>query len=699
MNLKASEQFGTYYARLPLVQSATIVHGNALRLDWESVVPKNELSYILGNPPFVGYSNQSAGQKDDILSVYLDANGKPFKTAGKIDYVAAWYYKAAKYIHGAQVSAATGLQPISQRFSPSQMNDGLSPTFERGWTPQADGGLLPFEKRAIRAAFVSTNSITQGEQVANLWKPLFEMFGIQIDFAYRTFKWSNEAKGKAAVHCVIIGFSTKANTLLPFERGWTAEPDGGLLPFKKDTRYGEDLLPRNKTLKSHSRQLRTNATKQERHLWYDFLRHCEPRFTRQRIIGEYIVDFYCHEAALIIELDGGHHYDSEAMEYDKTRTAYLNALGLQVLRFANNEVEMNFAGVCAAIQERLNKTPDKPLSAAGGGLPLSKGDKKPPPRGHLPSRGNVRERIIYDSDGTKIPAKNINPYLVDAPDVLIASRSKPICDVPIMYLGNKPADGGHLILTSTEKDALLAQEPQAEKLIKRYIGAVEFINGKERFCLWLKDIPYSDVKKCPSVMERLKRVRAFRLASTAKPTVEKAETPHLFFFISQPENDYLLIPSTSSENRPYIPIGYMDKDTVSGNANMILPEATLYHFGVLTSNVHMAWVRAVCGRLKSDYRYTGAIVYNNFPWPDAANEQKALIEKLAQGVLDARALYPGSTLADMYGENSMPFHPELVKAHKELDRAVMRLYGFTKDMAESAIVAALMERYQNMIYG
>jgi len=468
MNLRASEQFGQYFARLPLKQSATIIHGNALRIDWERVVRKGELSYILGNPPFVGASMMSAEQKAEAVAIF----GK-IKLSNSIDYVGAWYHKAAAYIQGTN----------------------------------------------IKCAFVSTNSITQGEQVAPLWGKMFEEYGVHIDFCYRTFKWANEAKGKAAVHCVIIGFSL----------------------------------------------------------------------------------------------------------YD------------------NNK------------------------------------------------------KIIYDGE-EKTVAKNINAYLVDAPSVLITSRSNPICDVPTMLLGNKPSDGGYLILTADEKDELLAKEPQASKLIKRYIGSVEFINNKERFCLWLKDVPFSDVKKCPSVLERIEKVKAFRLASTAKPTVEKAEIPHLFFFISQPNNDYLLIPSVSSENRKYIPIGYIDKQTISSNANSIIPNASLYHFGVLTSCVHMAWVRAVCGRLEMRYRYSGSIVYNNFPWADVTDEQKAEIEKLAQGVLDARLLYSNSTLADMYGENSMAFHPELVKAHQHLDRAVMKLYGFPiKDTTEAVCVALLMERYRELV--
>ena len=468
MNNRVADHFGIPFVRLPLRASATIVNGNALRLDWTEIVPKHELSYILGNPPFVGASMMSAEQKNDAVAIF----GK-IKLSNSIDYVGAWYHKAAAYILGT----------------------------------------------AIRVAFVSTNSITQGEQVAPLWGKMFDTYGVHIDFSYRTFKWSNEGKGKAAVHCVIIGFSS----------------------FR-----------------------------------------------------------------------------------------------------------------------------------------------------------NAAPRIIYQEDDTTVIAQNINPYLIDAPDVLIASRSKPICDVPQMYLGNKPADGGHLILTAEERVAIISKEPDAARVIKPYVGATEFINGGERYCIWLQNVPYSAIKNCPLILHRIEQVRAFRLNSSARPTVEKADTPHLFFFISQPKNDYLLIPSTSSENRRYIPIGYLCAEVITSNANMILPNATLFHFGILTSNVHNAWMRVVCGRLKSDYRYTGAIVYNNFPWPRPTDAQKAVIEAAAQGVLDTRAMYPNSTLADMYGEDSMPFHPALVSAHKKLDKAVWAAYGFTPRThpSEASVVASLMEMWR-----
>ncbi|MCL2304153.1 MAG: hypothetical protein FWC43_02275 [Planctomycetaceae bacterium] len=469
MNREATKELGAYYVRLPLTQSATIIHGNALRIDWESVVPKNELSYIISNPPYVGYSFQTKSQKEDVLSIYLDARGNPLKTAGKIDYVAAWYYKAAKMMAGTR----------------------------------------------IHTAFVSTNSITQGEQVAAIWKPLFEMFGVHIDFAYRTFKWTNEAKGKAAVHCVIIGFSA--------------------------------------------------------------------------------------------------------------------------------------------------------------------------------SQG--RKKVIYDGK-EKIAVNNINPYLVDAPDILVEGRNNALGDVPAMVYGNKPTDGGHLFIKAEEIEGFLIKEPKSEKYIKKVYGSEEYINNLDRYCLWLVGAEPSELKKMPLVMERIDNVRKFRLASKKGATRDSAATPTLFQEVRQPTSNYIIIPRVSSERRNVIPIGFLPPDIIVNDSVQIIPDATLYHFGILTSSVHMAWTRAVCGRLKSDYRYSKDIVYNNFPWPTATEEQKGTIEMLAQAVLDARAKFLDSSLADLYDPLTMP--PELLKAHQTLDRAVMKLYGFGKDLSEHAIVAKLMERYQKL---
>ncbi len=457
---------------LPLKSYANIVEGNALRIDWETVVPKNKLNYIMGNPPFVGYSLQTTEQKQDILSIYVDEKGKPYKTAGKIDYVAGWYFKAAQMIANTN----------------------------------------------IRVAFVSTNSITQGEQVAAVWKPLYDRFNIHIDFAHRTFRWDSEASVKAHVHCVIVGFST----------------------------------------------------------------------------------------------------------------AY-----------------------------------------------------------------NPREKQLYSSERMQL-VKNINAYLIEAPDVFVESRTKPLADVPAMSSGGKPVEGGNLIFTEQEKEEFLAIEPNADLYFRPFMGSDDFINGHTRWCLWLLNASPKDLRSLPHVMERVEKVREFREASVKAATREYAAYPTRFMEIKQPNSDFLMIPATSSENRRYVPIGYLDKNVIASNAASFVPDATIYHFGVLTSNVHMAWMRAVCGRLEMRYRYSVNIVYNNFPWPTPTDEQKAVIEKTAQAILDSRAKYPDCSLADLYDEVAMP--PELRKAHQENDKAVMRAYGFWGKLnTESECVAELMKMYQELV--
>lgn len=454
---------------LPLRSYANIVEGNALRIDWESVVPKDKLTYIMGNPPFVGYSLQSKEQKNDMLSIYVDEKGKPYKTAGKIDYVAAWYFKAA------------------------QLMDGTN----------------------IRTAFVSTNSITQGEQVAGVWKPLYDRFSVHIDFAHRTFRWDSEASLKAHVHCVIVGFSVALN---------------------------------------------------------------------------------------------------------------------------------------------------------------------------------LADRRIFDNGSAKV-VKNINAFLVDAPNVFIESRSTPICEVPKMTTGNRPADGGHLIIEKEDYADFVKREPNAVKYIKKLVGSTEFINNKERYCLWLVGASPAEIRKMPEVMKRVELCKQDRLNSPDKGRQKLAETPTLFREINNPDS-FIIVPAVSSERRRYIPMGFLGKETISTNLNIIIPNATLYHFGVLTSNVHMAWMRTVCGRLKSDYRYSKDIVYNNFPWPSSTPEQTAAIEQTAQMILDARAQHPDCSLADLYDETTMP--PELRKAHQQNDKAVMKAYGFSVKMTESECVAELMKMYQKL---
>ena len=457
---------------LPLKTNASIVEGNALQIDWADVVPKNRLNYIMGNPPFVGYSLQSKAQKDDILSIYVDKKGKPYKTAGKIDYVAGWYFKAAQLMQGTD----------------------------------------------IRTAFVSTNSITQGEQVAVVWKPLYERFGIHIDFAYRTFRWDSEASAKAHVHCVIVGFSIADNTA---------------------------------------------------------------------------------------------------------------------------------------------------------------------------------DRRIYIDDRFQ-QAKNINAYLLDAPTVFIESRKKPISDIPEMLYGNKPTDGGYLFVTPEELETVSKDEPEIRKYVRQIYGATEFINNKLRYCLWLVGVSPAEIRKSKFIRERVESVRAFRLSSPKEATKKSAESPALFQEIRQPDTEYIIVPRHSSENRRYIPFGFVSPEIIVNDAVQIIPSASVYHFGIMVSNVHMAWTRAVCGRIKSDYRYSKDVVYNNFPWPTPTPEQKAKIEQTAQAILDARSLYPDCSLADLYDEATMP--PELRKAHQQNDRAVMQAYGFSvKNMTESTCVAELMKLYQQLV--
>lgn len=455
---------------LPLKTNAYIMEGNALRVDWENVVSKNMLNYIMGNPPFVGYSLQSKSQKEDILSIYVDEKGKPYKTAGKIDYVAGWYFKAAQYMVGT----------------------------------------------SVRTAFVSTNSITQGEQVASVWKPLYDRFGIHIDFAYQTFRWDSEASLKAHVHCVIVGFSNRSTVCL--------------------------------------------------------------------------------------------------------RTLFV-------------------------------------------------GDRK---------------QMVT----------NINPYLIPAPDIFVTSRTKPVCNVSEMTSGNRPADGGHLIIEDEDYEVFIKKDPAAAKYIRRLSGATEFINNKKRWCLWLVGVSPTEIRKMPLVMDRIELCRKDRLAG-AEDRQKLALTPSLFRETKNPETA-IVVPRHSSENRKYIPFGFIGKEMILTDAAMCIPDASVYEFGVLESNVHMAWVSAVCGRIKSDYRYSKDIVYNNFPWPAPTDAQKAKIEQTAQAILDARALYPDCSLADLYDELTMP--PELRKAHQANDKAVMQAYGFWGKLnSESECVAELMKLYQEII--
>ncbi|CDW95888.1 Methylase [Thiomonas arsenitoxydans] len=470
MNLETAERFGTTRPTVPLVDSPHIHHANALRTDWAEVLPPEQCSYVLGNPPFVGHQWRNAEQMVDMASVW-GHEGR----FGRLDYVTCWHRRAVEY---------------------------CAPN------------------RAIAVAFVSTNSICQGEQVGTMW-PWMLSKGVQIRFAHRTFKWSNEGKGKAAVHCVIIGFALHAP------------------------------------------------------------RHCT------------IFDY---------------------------------------------------------------------------------GDD---PKG----------------EGVRVEANRINPYLVDAPDVILPSRTDPPPGMPQLLKGSQPTDGGHLILTDQQKAELLAIEPRAEQWLRPYVGGEDFLNGTWRWCLWLKGVSPSELRSAPAVMQRVRAVAETRLKSPTKSVQEFAAQATLFTQDRQPETDYLALPEVSSENRHFIPMGFLPSSVIASNKLQIIPGATRFHFGVMMSTMHNAWMRAVCGRLESRYSYAPA-VYNNFPWPQPTDAQQEAIEHNAQGVLDARALYPGATLADLYDPLTMP--AELRKAHQANDRAVDAAYGYKGDKADAPRVAFLFGLYQRL---
>jgi hypothetical protein len=471
MNMLISSEFGQYFVRLPLKKSAKIIHADALETDWGNVVPNNELSYIIGNPPFIGSKIMKQNQRDQIVKEFENSDG-----SGVLDYVSGWYIKAAKYIQNTK----------------------------------------------IKVAFVSTNSIVQGEQTSILWEPMINKFKIKIHFAHRTFKWSNEAKGNAAVYCVIVGFANYDIT--------------------------------NKSI-----------------------------FEYEDIKGE------AHE----------------------------------------------------------------------------------------------------------IKVKNINPYLVDSKDILIKKRSNPICNVPKMSFGNMPLDGGNLLLSDEEKINFINKEPKSVKYILPLISAFEFLNGKRRWCLWLVDAEPNELKQMPEVLKRVEAVKKFRLESTRKQTVEKSNYPSSFGEIRDFGDSYIVVPRVSSENRPYIPIGFFDRNSIVSDTCMSIPNGNLFHFGVLMSKMHMAWVKYICGRLKSDFRYSKDIVYNNFPWPENLNDkQVSAIESATQKVLDARLQFPYSSLADLYDPLTIP--PALIKAHNELDKAVDLAYrpqAFTSEANRMVFLFELYEKY------
>ena len=476
MNMCISEEFGHYFVRLPLRKSAKIVHGNSLRIEWEEVIARNELTYILGNPPFCGHSLQTIEQKKEMNLVFNNVKG-----AGVLDYVTAWYIKAAQYI----------------------------------------------QDSSIRVAFVSTNSIAQGEQVGILWNELLNKYKIKIHFAHRTFKWTNEAKGNAVVHVIIIGFS--------------------------------------------------NA--------------------------------------------------------------------------------------------------------------------------------EIREKIIYDYEDIKGEAhekkvKNISPYLVEGSDSIVLSRSQPISNVPKMRYGSKPVDNGNYIFSDDEVEVFLQEEPRAKKYIRPLISAREYLSGINRWCLWLKDASPSDLKSMPCILERVQKVKEFRRRSKKKPTQEAACFPTLFAEIRQPDSDYIVIPQHTSERRKYIPFGFVSKEKIAHNSTSFIENTSHYLFGIISSKMHMVWMKYTCGRIKSDYRYSNKLAYNNFPFPKNLNEKnKVRVEKVAQKVLEVREEFPNSSLADLYDPLTMP--PKLVKAHQELDKAVDLCYrpqAFTNETARSEYLFDLYNQYTASLF-
>lgn len=455
---------------LPLKSYANIVEANALTIDWETVVPKKELTYIIGNPPFTGSYLMDSIKREEVKAVFPEC-----KNPGEIDYVAGWYAKAGKYIQGTQ----------------------------------------------IECALVSTNSICQGQQVAWIWKPLFEKYGIVISFAHRTFRWDSEASIKAHVHCVIVGFC-------------------------------------------------------------------------------------CHPS-------------------------------------------------------------NKP-------------------------------KVVYSKDAPSVLCKKINGYLLDLDYFYVTKSQKPFTDIPEMRKGSSPVDDGNFFLSPEERKDFLKHEPNAEKFIRKFYGAAEYIHNKERWCLWLLDAAPKELQNMPLVMDRVNKVRNYRLASKKAATRKYADYPTKFMENRQPQTEYILIPRHSSENREYIPMGYVSADVICGDANSLIPSASLYHFGILTSSVHMAWVRTVCGRLETRFRYSNDIVYNNFPWCNPTKEQKAKIEQSAQAILDARQKYVDSSLADMYGEN-MYLYTDLLEAHRANDKAVMQAYGFKGNMTEMDMVTKLLQMYEKLAGG
>ena len=678
---------------LPLKTYPNITEGNALRLDWRTLFTTTENSekseirlpdYIMGNPPFIGARMMTAEQKQDLIEVF----GAKWKNIGNMDYVCGWYKKAADLMCG------TG----------------------------------------VKAALVSTNSICQGEQVANLWEPLMGD-GIVIDFAHRTFRWDSEASVKAHVHCIIVGFSynAAADNSPSKTRGGAATAAGALKdaaapppPSLRDTspqageenkRGNTDHVMNIPEMKDFRRYLRTHGTSAEASLW-KMLKGKQVaglQFRRQFSVGSHILDFYCPALKLAIELDGDYHYHMGMPDQDYHRdNELLEKYGIRTLRFENKIVFQHPESILYAIMQEVDKQTlgTGSINDAAAPPPPSLRDTSPQ-AGEENKRGKPkgdrqRQPVIYDGDKV-IPARHINAYLIDGPDVFVGSRNKPIGDVPEIGIGNKPIDGGNYLFEKEEMEEFIRLEPKAEPYFRPWYGAVEFIHQKPRYCLWLGDCTPAELRSMPHCLKRVEAVRETRLASKSEGTRKLADRPTRFHVENMPKGNYIIVPSVSSERRPYVPMGFMSPTVFASNLVLIIPDATLYHFGVLESSVHMAWMRAVCGRLEMRYRYSKDVVYNNFPWPEVNSPSSVaarhlppggggVVERIAQtaqAILDARALYPDSSLADLYDPVTMP--PELRKAHRENDRAVMAAYGFPTTLTESEVVARLFALYNQLV--
>ncbi|MBQ7212782.1 MAG: transposase [Muribaculaceae bacterium] len=692
------------------------MEGNALRMDWATLtsttlsnrslsrVEGNELplfagfttetdgevhhyDYIIGNPPFVGARLMTNEQKNDVLSIFGN-----IKNVGNLDYVSCWYKKAS---------------------------DLIKNTF-------------------TRCALVSTNSITQGEQTAILWKPLFAE-GIQIDFAWRTFRWDSESNQKAHVHCVIVGFSCRPadgpSAMLPdwHCRGYLPHRENKSLQFityrlydsvpahvvkqwKTELKITETTNPNDPKVQ----KLRKNIAKYEDAGYGQcFMKNDDvAQIIQENLMhfnGErYWVHNWCimpNHVHILIEVKEGWSLSTIMHSWRSYTAKAANKVLGRTGEFWQDEYFDRYIRDEEHYRNVMNYIDNNPVKAGlkdwkwCQAMVDNKSSENIGNQSVLADSATIsqsqasrlrpdKQRRIFHADGTVTNAKNINAYLIDAPNVFAESRQHPINDVPEIGIGNKPIDGGNYLFTDDEKTEFLKKEPKAEKYFRKWLGADEFINGWHRWCLWLGDCSPAEIRQMPECMKRVENVRQARLSSTSAPTRKLADTPTHFHVENMPKGNFIIIPKVSSEKRAYIPMGFPTPDTFASDLVFIIPNATLYHFGVLTSSVHMAWMRAVCGRLKSDYRYSKDIVYNNFVWPSVTETDQSKIEQTAQAILDARALYPDSSLADLYDATLMPI--ELRRAHRANDEAVLAAYRWPKDLQESEIVERLFSLYEAM---